>query len=107
MSSGVDLIVQVSFDITWIRIPSNWWYNHIKSKDYNLYLCPYSIYIFHILFSEGSSIPTTPLSRDDIKMYICYVIFEENAMGVLPRWALCPMSPNSSGLDFSILKNRY
>ena len=30
---------------------------------------------------------------DVIENYVCYVIFEKNEVGVLPRWASCPTLP--------------
>ena len=30
---------------------------------------------------------------DVIEKYVCHVIFEENEVGVLPRWASCPTLP--------------
>ena len=32
---------------------------------------------------------------DVIEKYVCYVIFEKNEVGVLPRWASCPTLPYS------------
>ena len=37
--------------------------------------------------------PDVTKMSDVIKKYVCHVIFEKNARGVLPQWALCPTLP--------------